>query len=129
MIHCIIRNTLLISDYNTVVIKILSFSISQFYSSLKIWQKLKISVGFRTDVIKYLWWNDHILFYTVSLTQFSFFLWLAFILWNKASIIGLFHKLYCFVIWTPSNKAIPSFCLWGLPSMIPLPTYSSLSIT
>ena len=128
MIHCILRNTLLISDYNTVVIKILSFSISQFYSSLKIWQKLKISVGFRTDVIRYLWWNDHILFYTVSLTQFSFFLCLALILWNKTSIIGLFHKLYCFVIWTPSNKAIPSFCLWGLPSMIPLLTYNSLSI-
>ena len=31
-----IRNNLLISDYNTTVTKILSFSINQFYSSLKI---------------------------------------------------------------------------------------------
>ena len=31
-----IRNNLLISDYNTIVTKILSFSINQFYSSLKI---------------------------------------------------------------------------------------------
>ena len=123
-----IRNNLLISDYNTTVTKILSFSINQFYSSLKIWQKLKISVGLRTDIIRCFWWNIPILFYTVSLTQFPFFLCLTFILWNAVSIIGLFHKLYCSVIWTPSNKAIPLFCLWGLPSMIPLLTYSSLSI-
>lgn len=48
----IIRNSLLIPDYNTVVTIILTYLISQFSSSLQVWQKLEISVGFRTDVIR-----------------------------------------------------------------------------
>lgn len=48
----IIRSSLLISDYNTVVTIILIYLNQSVFFIMQVWQKLEISVEIRTDVIR-----------------------------------------------------------------------------
>lgn len=123
----IIRSSLLISDYNTVVTIILIYLNQSVFFIMQVWQKLEISVGIRTHLIRCYWWNAQIQFYTANREQSLLFYTLTFPLSNETVITDIF-MLFCSVIWTPYHKTTPSFHQWAWPPARFLLTPSCLCI-